>query len=308
MRSLLGFLITMKPQHIQVIVAIAEHGSLRAAAKHLDKSQPALTQSLRQAESELGVPLFVRTSRGVELTELGERVLVRARTISSEIARLDEEVAQLRGEQIGAVSVCLSPLAATQIMPRALTLFRKTHPKIEVRLSSGLFPGALKPLREGRVDILIGPEPPAEQLREVSVEPLIETPIDVVTSASSPLRKARSLADLIDAQWIMIGAPTGPGDIFTKPFVENNLPAPKALTSSESYFGALSLVESLGSVCTFPSLLMRDVQKTWQISPIPIREPIAPLQISLMTRAGHPLTPAADALAMCIRRLVASMK
>jgi len=297
----------MKPQHIQILVAIAEHGSLRAAAKYLDKSQPALTQSLRQAESELGVSLFLRTSRGVELTKVGERVLVRARTITSEIARLDEEVAQLRGEQVGAVNVCLSPLAATQIMPRALTLFRKTHPKIEVRLTSGLFPGALKPLREGRVDILVGPTPPAEMVREISVDPLLETPIDIVTAMHSPLLSARSLSELSNAQWIMIGVPRGPGDIFKQLFIENNLAPPEALTTSESYFGALSLVERLGAVCTFPALLMQDVQKAFQIAPIPIREKIAPLKISLITRAGHPLTPAADALAMCIRRRVNSL-
>lgn len=297
----------MKPQHIQVLVAIAEHGSLRAAAKHLDKSQPALTQSLRQAEQELGVSVFSRTSRGVELTEIGERILVRARTIASEIERLDEEVAQLRGEQVGAVNVCLSPLAAMRIMPRALTLFRKTHPKIEVRLSSGLFPGAIKPLREGRIDLLIGPEPPIGMTRELTIEHLIDTPIQVVTSDSSPLLKARSLGELAEAQWIMIGAPTGPGDIFRQPFVDHGLTPPMALTTSESYFGALSLVESLGAVCTFPALLMDGVRRSWNIAPIPIREEIAPLRISLMSRAGHPLTPAADALAMCIRRRVTSL-
>jgi len=297
----------MKPQHIQILVAIAEHGSLRAAAKFLNKSQPALTQSLRQAESELGVSVFLRTSRGVELTDVGERVLVRARTITSEIARLDEEVAQLRGEQVGAVNVCLSPLAAMRIMPRALTLFRKTHPKIEVRLTSGLFAGALKPLREGRIDILVGPVPPTDLTREIAIEHLLDTPIDVVTAVGSPLRKAQSLADLMDAQWIMIGAQTGPGAIFQQPFIDNGMTPPVALTTSESYFGALSLVESTGAVCTFPALLMEDIQKTWQIARVPIRERIDPLKIALMTRAGHPLTPAADALAMCIRRRVASM-
>lgn len=297
----------MKPQHIQILVTIAERGSLRAAAKHLGKSQPALTQSLRQAEDDLGVTLFSRTSRGVELTAIGERVLVRARTITSEISRLDEEVAQLRGEQVGAVSVCLSPLAAMRIMPRALTLFRKTHPKIKVRLSSGLFPSALKPLREGRTDLLIGPAPPTDMAREITVEHLIDTPINVVTTIGSPLLKARSLRELSDAQWIMIGAPSGPGDIFNQPFLDHGLTPPHALTSSESYFGALSLVESLGAVCTFPALLLEDVRQTWKIAPIAIREEIAPLKISLMTRAGHPLTPAADALAMCIRRRVTSM-
>jgi len=213
----------------------------------------------------------------------------------------------LRGEQVGAVHVCVSPLAAVRIMPRALTFFRKSFPNIDVRLTSGLFPGALKPLREGRTDLLIGPAPPVGMAHEIAVEHLIDTPIQVVTASESPLLRARSLAELRDAQWIMIGAPGGPGDIFRQPFIDHGLTPPHATTSSESYFGALALVESLGAVCTFPQLLMEDVIKTWRIAPIPIRETIAPLRISLMTRAGHPLTPAADALAMCIRRRVASM-
>lgn len=298
----------MKVQHIQVLVAIAEHGSLRAAAAALGKSQPALTQALRQAEDELGVAIFARTSRGVELTEIGERILIRARTISSEIERLDEEVAQLRGEQIGAVHVCLSPLAAMRIMPRALTLFRKTHPNIEVRLSSGLFPGALKPLREGRIDILVGPTPPVGLARDIAIEPLIDTPIIVVTAADSPLLQARSLSELTQAQWIMIGGPGGPGDIFRQPFIDNGLIPPHATTTSESYFGALALVENLGAVCTFPALLLDEVQRNARIAPIPIRERIDPLRISLMTRTGHPLTPAADALANCIRRRVTTLR
>lgn len=300
-------LIAMKVQHIQILVAIAEHGSLRGAAKALGKSQPALTQALRQAEEDLGVSIFARTSRGVELTEVGERVLVRARTITSEISRLDEEVTQLRGEQSGAVHVCVSPLAAVRIMPRALTLFRKTYPKIDVRLTSGLFPSALKPLREGRTDILIGPAPPAGMLREIALEHLVDTPIQVITAADSPLLKAQSLGELAEAQWIMIGAPTGPGDIFRQPFLDHGFTPPHATTTSESYFGALALVESLGAVCTFPELLLDDVRKTWRIAPIPVRERIEPLKISLMTRAGHPLTPAADALANCIRRRASSI-
>lgn len=297
----------MKPQHIQVIVAIAEHGSLRGAATALGKSQPALTQVLRQAEDDLGVAIFARTSRGVEPTEIGERILLRARTISSEIARLDQEVAQLRGAQTGSVHVCVSPLAALLIMPRALTLFRKSFPKIDVHLSSGLFPGALKPLREGRSDILVGPTPPAGMVREIAVEPLIDTPIHVVTSVDSPFLKAGSLGDLVEARWIMIGSPGGPGDIFRQPFIDNGFTPPHATTTSESYFGALALVEHLGAVCTFPARLLEEVQKNARIAPIPIRERIDPLKIALMTRAGHPLTPAADALANCIRRRAASM-
>jgi len=298
----------MKVQHIQTLVAIADAGSLRGAAEVLGKSQPALTKALRQAEDDLGVSLFQRSSRGVVLTEMGERVLSRARTITSEIARLDDEVAQLRGEQVGSVHVCLSPLAAVKIMPRALMRFQKTHPNIEVRLTSGLFPGALKPLREGKTDIVIGPAPPAGLAREISIEPLIETPIVVITSSRSPYAKAQSLAELVGARWIMIGAPLGPGDIFRKPFVENGLTPPQAMTTSESYFGAMALVESLGAVCTFPLRLLEDIQKGWDIAQIPLQETIAPLQIAMMTRAGHPLTPAAEELANSVRIRTETMK
>ena len=297
----------MKVQHIQTLVAIANAGSLRGAAEALGKSQPALTKSLRQAEDDLGVPIFQRSSRGVVPTELGERVLTRARAISSEIDRLDDDVAQLRGEQVGSIHVCVSPLAAVKIMPQALARFHAKFPKIEIHLTSGLFPSALKPLRDGRTDIVIGPTPPAGMVREISVEPLLKTPIVLITSKTSSYQKAKKLADLTDANWIMIGAPLGPGDIFRKPFVDHGLVPPKATTTSESYFGAMSLVEELGAVCTFPMRLLEDVRQGWDVDQIQIEETLDPLEISLMTRSGHPLTPMAEELVNALRRRVATL-
>lgn len=297
----------MKVQHIQTLVAIADAGSLRGAAETLKKSQPALTKSLRQAEDDLGVPIFQRSSRGVVPTDLGERVLIRARAIASEIERLDDEVAQLRGEQTGSIQVCVSPFAAVKIIPQALARFHAKFPKIEIHITSGLFPNALKPLRDGRTDLVIGPTPPVGMSREISMEPLLETPIVVITSKASPYRNARKLADLASANWIMIGAPLGPGDIFRKPFIDRGLVPPKASTTSESYFGAMSLVEELGAVCTFPLRLLEDVKQGWAIEQIQIEEALDPLQISLMSRSGHPLTPMAEEFANSVRRRVATL-
>lgn len=291
----------MKVQYIETLVAIADAGSLRGASETLGKSQPALTKMLKQTEADLGIPLFHRSSRGVTLTKVGERVLSRARTITSEIDRMNQEVAQLSGEMVGTINVCLSPFAAVQVMPRALALFRKTHPGVNVAMSSGLFPNALQPLREGKTDIVIGPAPPVEMARELHIEPLIVTPIVVITSASSQYADAKSLRDLSDASWIMIGAPQRPAS-FREAYIENGLEPPRAMTTSESYFGALALVESLGAVCTFPQLLLESTQRGWDIRRIAIREKIAPVQIAMMTRKGHQLTPAADTLVNSVRR------
>jgi LysR family transcriptional regulator of abg operon len=101
--------------------------------------------------------------------------------------------------------------------------------------------------------------------------------------------------------------PLGPGDVFSKPFVDRGLVPPHATTTSESYYGAMSLVEELGAVCTFPLRLLEDVRKGWKIDQIQIEDTLDPVEISLMTRSGHPLTPMAEELANAVRRRVTAL-
>jgi LysR family transcriptional regulator, regulator of abg operon len=296
----------MQMQHILSLVALSEAGSLRSAAASLGRSQPGLTKNLRQIEDELGVRLFQRTSRGVIPTKIGQLVLARTRTIATDIRRLQEEVEQTKGGQHGTVSVCVSPFAATQIIPAALLVFRQRFPKVDVQISSGLFPVAIVALREGQTDIVIGPPPPADQCRSLIVEPLVNTDIVIVTSKSSPHAKARSIGDLSDADWLMIGSPGGPGDnIRAGLFRENGFRSPIARISSESYLAAFEIVQSLGLVCTFPGRFLREQGHRYpDLVVIPVRETISPLEISLLTRADVPPTPAAREMAACIRRRV----
>lgn len=298
----------MKLQHVEVLVAIADAGSMRGAAEMLGKSQPALTKIVRQVEEGLGGAVFQRSSRGVFMTPLGERVLSRCRSINSEIIRLNDEMAQLRGDQTGELHVCLSPLAAIKIIPRALEAFHQTHPGVRVHLSSGLFPNALKPLREGKIDILIGPAPVDGTPRDVAVETLLETRVVAITGVRSRHKNAKTLSELVDAPWIMIGAPKGPGDIFTDVFVEAGLKPPLASFTSESYFGALALVQHLDAVCTFPVRLLDELQKSWDLVQLDLDREFPALMISAMTRTSTPLTPAGDALLNCVRRRAATLE
>ena len=72
----------MKLHDFRSVVAVAEHGSLRAAARHLGEAQPTLTRGLSQLELELGAPLFERRSRGMTPTPLGKTFVRRATAIS----------------------------------------------------------------------------------------------------------------------------------------------------------------------------------------------------------------------------------
>src|SRR6266404_4181541 len=129
----------MQMQHVLSLVALSEAGSIRSAAASLGRSQPGLTKNLRQIEDELGARLFQRTSRGVIPTKIGQLVLARTRTIATDIRRLQEEVEQAKGGQHGTVSVCVSPLAATQIIPAALLSFADVFQKSTFKSRAGCF-------------------------------------------------------------------------------------------------------------------------------------------------------------------------
>ena len=103
----------MKLNQIKAIIAIAETGSIRGAARKLGLSQPALSKNLLATEQELGVQLVNRTSRGVNLTPFGQAILTSGRGIDLEFERLKDEIEQMRGLQECAVSIATSPSPAT---------------------------------------------------------------------------------------------------------------------------------------------------------------------------------------------------
>lgn len=292
----------MKLQHVEVIVAIADAGSLRRAAERLGRPQPSLTNTLKQIEDSIGLSLFRRSARGTEPSEAAGPIIEQARATLNQYRRLVDTAAQTAGALSGRLSVAVSPFAASKILPRALALFRRQYTGVTVNLASGLFPEALEPLRAGRFDMLIGPVPEEMPTDGLIVEPLLETPKVLITVSGSPFSKARHISELGEAPWTMIGPVGGPGDSFAPLFLKHGLSVPSALTTAESMFGALALVRDLGAVCTFPQILLPDVAPEGVFVEIPIEEPLDPIRISLVRPSDRPLTPAGDFLLNAVRR------
>ena len=130
----------MKLQHFRDLVAIAEHGSLRAAARYLGTAQPTLTRSLSELERELGAPLFERRSKGMFATPLGQAFVRRAIAILNDVRRAKDEFEQLRGNAVGSVAVGLSIAAHLRLLPKTLKQFRRSFPKVRLRIIEGFYP------------------------------------------------------------------------------------------------------------------------------------------------------------------------
>lgn len=119
---------------IRAFLAVAETGSLSAAARQLDQSQPTLGRQIKQLEAQLGVTLFDRQPRGLALTETGESLLEPARQMREAFARFALAAAGQDARMRGTVRITASEVMARHALPRIIAEIRRAEPEIEIEL------------------------------------------------------------------------------------------------------------------------------------------------------------------------------
>lgn len=124
----------MKFEGIQAFVAIAESGSISAAARRLDLSTSVVSERLSRLEESLGVALMQRTTRKLTLTEDGTTFLERARGILSEVENARVELAERRGGLAGPLRISAPVSFGMLHLGPALYRFMHEHPKVEITL------------------------------------------------------------------------------------------------------------------------------------------------------------------------------
>jgi DNA-binding transcriptional LysR family regulator len=292
----------MKLNQLRDVVAIAERGSLRAAARHLSLAQPALTRSVHELERELGVPLFERRARGMTLTPMGEAFVRRANAVLSEMRRARDEVEQLHGGTRGSVVAGLSIVPHLAMLPQALRPFRQRYPNVELHLIEGLYPTLEAGLKDGSVDLYIGPQPERPPPAELTQEKLFDNTRVILGRKGHPLQKARSLRDLVDAEWVTTSITHRAEEEMGELFARHGLPSPRLALQTQS---ALTLMVALAysDVLAMVPVQWTKFDLTAQaLLPIPVKETLPAAPIVLVRRAGLPLTPAAELFVDLMRR------
>ncbi len=147
----------MELRHLRYFVAIAEERSFTRAAERLWVAQPGLSTQIRQLETELGVRLFERHTRGVDLTSAGQLFLERARAVlaATEIARATGS--DLTSGLVGSVRLGLASAARWSGAPALLDRFTRDKEGVELTVLEGLGGTLSRDLRDGRLDALLAP-------------------------------------------------------------------------------------------------------------------------------------------------------
>lgn len=143
----------MDLRQLNYFITVAEEGNIGRAARRLYISQPPLTRQIHQLEEELGVELFIRTPRGVELTQAGEELLEQARNIRS-LVELTVERTQRAGQgRLGRLDIGIFGSSIMDLIPQILLAFRNRYPDVKIVLHTMTKGQQIEALRQGRISV-----------------------------------------------------------------------------------------------------------------------------------------------------------
>jgi DNA-binding transcriptional LysR family regulator len=140
-------------RHLRYFVAVAEELHFSRAAVRLRIAQPALSQQIRRLEQDLGVALFNRTKRRVELTPAGRALLEEGGRVLAQAERAARTAQRAARGEIGPLAIGFVPSADLDILPRILRVWRARFPDVEIVLHALLPAAQVEALRDGRIQI-----------------------------------------------------------------------------------------------------------------------------------------------------------
>jgi LysR family transcriptional regulator of abg operon len=292
----------MKLTQLRNIVAIAERGSLRAAARHLGLAQPAVSRSLQELERDLGVPLFERRTQGMVLTPIGVSFARRASIILTEVRHAREEVDQLHGGTTGTVVAAMSIIPHIALLPQAIRPFRARYPKVQLHVIEGLYPTVEAGLRDGSIDFYVGPPPERALSQDLLQEKLFDNTRIVLCRKMHPLAKATSLRELTDAEWLTTSITHRAQEELGEVFASYDLPAPRLAIRSQSALTMIISLQHSDLLAMVPDQFKALPVTAGALVAIPVQETLPSRPTVTVRRGGVPLTPAAEFLIDLIRR------
>jgi LysR family transcriptional regulator of gallate degradation len=231
-------------RQLEYFLRVAAHGNISAAAAELNITQPSLTKSIRLLEGQLGVRLFERLARGMEITEYGEALRRHAEAIRVQLTDASSEIAALKSGSFGALSVGAGPSWLRRHLPLAVAETVASHPGLRVRVGGGFDEELFRALRRGEFDFVVAELPQGDDRRGLEVRPLTSDELGVCCRAAHPLGRRRRVAprDLLGFPWVLLPRTTRAQRRLAALFAAQDLVPPQTVVETSSHAFLLSML------------------------------------------------------------------
>jgi len=257
----------MEFRQLKYFIAVAEELNIGRAAARLHISQPPLTRQIQQLEEEFGAQLFLRTARGVELTQAGETFLRDARNIRDLMEQAVERAREAGQGKQGKMDIGIFGSGILDVIPKVLLAFRASHPNVQIALHTMTKKEQIEALRQHRISAgfnrMLAPLP------DISSELVMIESIMVAVSESHPLaaKPAILLKELANQPLILFPSGARPsfidkiwslcaGEGFEPRVAQEVGDAPTSVALVAAGFG-LSLVPEAATSLSVPGVVYR---------------------------------------------------
>lgn len=242
----------MDVRALRYFVTVADEQSFTKAAERLHMSQPPLSKQIRQLEESLGVCLFDRSTRSLYLTQAGELLYMRARSVISQMDDIETFFREFRGGKIGSFSIGAMESASIGLLPGWLCAFEQKYPQIAYSTWTGDTGDILRRLHQGTVDFGIVRTPyQHEGLSSVAIQKDVWGCLINRNYVSAPADERISLDQLPPSPLIISDAP-GRSDSLVKWLSECGSPH-HVKSTYNSLYSVTRYVENGAGVAICPS-------------------------------------------------------
>ncbi len=280
-------------RHLRYFIAVAEELHFGRAARRLGITQPPLSLQIQRLEAGLGVSLFERTNRRVQLTPAGSALLEEARQVIVRFNNAVSTAQRAANGETGSLTVAFAASVMFLALPRIIRRFRERFPDVRLELRELPTGPQITALRAGELDIGFLREPPEDD--ELCTETLMKEGLLLALSKRHELatRKRLGLLDVADEDFVLFPRDLAPGlHAHVLAVCAEAGVHPRIVQTSRELYTTVSLVEAGMGVTIIPASVRK---MGWRgVRYYPIRSPSAATRIDAAWRADNrsPIIPA----------------
>ncbi|MEM8984581.1 MAG: LysR family transcriptional regulator [Pseudomonadota bacterium] len=291
----------MELRQLERFLAVADYGSMAAAARRLKLTQQALSASLAGLEAELDVRLFDRSPGGrTTLTAFGERLLDHARAQLAADRRARDELADLRDAKSGVVTIGVGETFSGDVIATAILALAQSRPRVRINVVESYSELLLSRLHRGEFDFVAVGVDSISQSDEFEATAIYSANDVVACRGRHPLaaKTTLELADLSGYPWLVPYARPSDTDVIIETFANAGLAPPTQFTGSDAFRIGRRLLDAADYLLmTTPELISSRIAADRDgLTVLPIDRPTVRRTASLVLNKDRPLTPAAKAL------------
>lgn len=288
----------MKLQDLHVFLTVVNAGSMGKAAAILNSTQPNITRSVAALEHALGVRLFDRDYHGVELTDFGRALLKRSQIAFDELRASVKDIEFLADPSAGEIRIGSITYLAASFVTTVIDRLSSRYPRMSFNVLAGDTTTLHRALTERNVDFVLAQRFGAFLDEPFNFEKLYEEEYVVLASVKNRWvrRKKVELAELLDEPWTLSSPETVIGMLAKEIFSTTGLPYPRVTVTTFPKEMRMNLLLTDRFLTISPTSDLKLPRKRPEFKALPVKLPIAPIPIGVITLRNRPLNSAGEIL------------